>query len=104
MPKTLFTVQLLGFTPTERIVLSSIFEWYEDDFGGDPVAWIRRVAPEQADHERVLTGVGRVAPDDLGRRVGLRRSGQGREERRHEGQRDKGSGRCGHGSPRSVSR
>jgi hypothetical protein len=27
------------------VVLSAIFDWYKEDFGGDPVGWIRAQAP-----------------------------------------------------------
>lgn len=29
-----------------KVVLSNIFDWYKDDFGPDPVAWIRTQAPD----------------------------------------------------------
>jgi Protein of unknown function, DUF547 len=32
----------------ERVLISSIFDWYKEDFGADPVAWIRRTAPDLA--------------------------------------------------------
>jgi hypothetical protein len=32
----------------QTVVLSNIFDWYKDDFGGDPIAWIRRAAPDLA--------------------------------------------------------